>query len=109
MGRSIKSAIAIYDEIIVARPDMAEPWNGRANANNRLGKCEAAIRDSREAIKREPRHFGALHGLGECLLRLGRNEEALDAFRRVVEINPSHVPARARVEKLERWFRNREI
>jgi hypothetical protein len=39
-------------------------------------------------LKREPRHFGALAGLGMILQEVGDEKRALDAFRKALEINP---------------------
>ena len=35
-----------------------------------------------------PYHFGALHGLGLCLLALGNYQDAIAAFRQALEVQP---------------------
>lgn len=39
-------------------------------------------------LKLEPRHFGALAGLGQVELALGNEEAALNAFNQALEIDP---------------------
>jgi Flp pilus assembly protein TadD len=47
-----------------------------------------SIADIREVLKREPRHFGALTGLGVILEEIGDDRHALEVFRRAVEVYP---------------------
>ncbi|MEL6752976.1 MAG: tetratricopeptide repeat protein, partial [Pseudomonadota bacterium] len=47
-----------------------------------------ALRDLNEALKHEPRHFGAWLGLGLMLERLGSTSEALEAYREALDIYP---------------------
>ena len=47
-----------------------------------------SIEDIRQVLAREPRHFGALAGLGMILQELGDDKRALEVYRKVVEINP---------------------
>ena len=42
-------------------------------------------------LTREPRHFGAMSGLGMILQEFGDDKRALEVFRRALEINP-HLP-----------------
>ncbi len=50
-----------------------------------------AMDDIRQVLIREPRHFGAMSGLGMILQEFGDEKHALDVFRRALEINP-HLP-----------------
>jgi Tfp pilus assembly protein PilF len=49
------------------------------------------MEDIRQVLIREPRHFGAMSGLGMILQEFGDEKHALDVFRRALEINP-HLP-----------------
>jgi tetratricopeptide (TPR) repeat protein len=81
-------AIKLLDAIIKLRPDYIEAWNRRATLyylQNNYGK---SLSDIREVLVREPRHFGALAGLGMIMQDLGDDRRALDAFRKALAINP---------------------
>jgi tetratricopeptide (TPR) repeat protein len=52
---------------------------------------DRAIVDLRQVLGREPRHFGALAGLGMMLHEVGDDKRALDIFRRALEVHP-HLP-----------------
>lgn len=61
-----------------------------ASAATRLrveGKPEEAIAEFRLALEIDPKHEDCLYGMGNALLDLGREEEARDAYRRLVEAN----------------------
>jgi tetratricopeptide (TPR) repeat protein len=81
-------AIELLDAIIGLKPDYVEAWNRRATlyfANKDFGK---SLADIREVLAREPRHFGALTGLGIILQELGEDKLALEAFRRALAVDP---------------------
>jgi tetratricopeptide (TPR) repeat protein len=40
-------------------------------------------------LKRNPRHFGAISGIGLIYLKLEDYEQALQWFRRALEVNPN--------------------
>jgi tetratricopeptide (TPR) repeat protein len=47
-----------------------------------------SIEDIRQVLAREPRHFGALAGLGMIMQELGDDKRALEVYRKAIEINP---------------------
>jgi len=46
-----------------------------------------------EVLRREPNNVRGLNNLGVALMRLGRNEEALQCFDRVLAVEPVHAQA----------------
>lgn len=87
-------AIKLLDAIIELKPDYVEAWNRRATVyylNNNYG---LAIADIRQVLAREPRHFGALSGLGLILQDIGDDKDALEAYRSALAIDPhlEHIP-----------------
>jgi Tfp pilus assembly protein PilF len=48
----------------------------------------ASLADIRQVLAREPRHFGALSGLGIIMQEFGEEKLALQAFRKALEVNP---------------------
>jgi Tfp pilus assembly protein PilF len=47
-----------------------------------------SLEDIEQVLSREPRHFGALAGLGMIMQDLGDDKRALDAFRKALAVNP---------------------
>src|SRR5262249_18035167 len=82
-------------------PTFAEPWNRRANIAYRAHDYSGAIAAIQETLKREPRHFGALAGLGLIYEELNQPRAALDAFRAALAIHPHYEVARQGVRRLE--------
>ena len=57
-------AIKLLNAIIDIKPDFTEAWNRRATAYYAKKEFGRALADIRQVLAREPRHFGALSGLG---------------------------------------------
>ena len=60
-------------------------------------------------LVREPRHFGALAGLGMIMQDLGDEKRALDAFRKALAINPHLKKVPERVKTLSEKVEGRDI
>src|SRR3569623_650788 len=88
------SALEMFNAIIARKPDFAEGWNKRATVYFLMGDYEKAIADIDRTLQLEPRHFGALSGLGMSNLKLGRDAAAADAFRRLINIDPLYPNAK---------------
>jgi len=99
--QDLPQAVELLDRVIRLEPDWAEAYNRRATAFFMLGDYERSMLDVRQALAREPRHFGAVAGLAQILLITGDKKNALEAFRRVLALNPKMPSVRAVVEKLE--------
>jgi tetratricopeptide (TPR) repeat protein len=82
-------------------PDYAETWNRRANLYYSTDDYTGAIAAIQETLKREPRHFGALAGLGLIYEELGQQRAALEAFRAALVIHPNYETALQGVRRLE--------
>ncbi|MBT3430912.1 MAG: hypothetical protein HN428_10815 [Proteobacteria bacterium] len=96
-----RNAYQYFSEVIQEVPAFAEGWNKRATVLYLIGAYQESIEDIRETLQREPRHFGALSGLGLIFLRQRRFGPATAAFRDALAINP-HLPRiRAALEQLE--------
>jgi tetratricopeptide (TPR) repeat protein len=81
-------AIKILNAIIDIRPDFVEAWNRRATIYYTKKEFALALEDIQQVLAREPRHFGALSGLGIIMQELGDDKHALEAFRRALAIHP---------------------
>lgn len=89
-------------------PYFAEPWNRRANIAYRAHDYSGAIAAIQETLQREPRHFGALAGLGLIYEELNQPRAALDAFRAALAIHPHYEAARQGVRRLESRVEGRD-
>ncbi len=108
MGRAVGAfqtkdyslAIELLDKIVVLDPDWAEAWNKRATAKYFSEDYQGAMADIGEVLKREPRHFSALSGMGFILQRTGFERRALEVFRKTLEIYPRLEDVRKQVDLL---------
>src|SRR5450830_1302793 len=83
-GRALK----LLDAVVKLRPDYVEGWNRRATLYYLKNDYAHSLEDIEQVLIREPRHFGALAGLGMIMQDLGDEKRALDAFRKALAINP---------------------
>jgi tetratricopeptide (TPR) repeat protein len=87
-------AVKLLDAVIALKPDYVEAWNRRATIYYLLKDYAHSLADIREVLAREPRHFGALSGLGLILQEIGDDRHALEAYRKALAVDPhlEHVP-----------------
>jgi tetratricopeptide (TPR) repeat protein len=102
-------AIKLLDAVIDIRPDFIEAWNRRATIYYTQKEFGRALADIHEVLAREPRHFGALSGLGIILQELGDEKHALDVFRRALAIHPHLERIPDLVKKLTEKVDGRDI
>ena len=100
--RDFTAAISFCDAAISLDPDFAEAFNQRAIAYYLQEDYQASILDCQRAIERMPCHFGAWSGMGHCYAYLERRSDALDCYRRALEINPHLDCVRQAVDELQR-------
>jgi tetratricopeptide (TPR) repeat protein len=100
-------ALATFDAIVRLRPAFAEGWNKRATIYFLLGRFDESLKDVDEVLKRNRHHFGALSGAGQIHLQLGHERQALDFFRRALDINPNLHGVEAVIPVLEERLRRR--
>jgi len=70
------------------RPDWAEAWNKRATLCYLMERDDDSVEAIHRTLALEPRHFGALCGLGEILRSRGDTEAALLAFGLALRLHP---------------------
>ena len=94
-------AISIFSEIVGKKPEFAEGWNRRATVYYLAGQLEKSIADCHEVLKRNPRHFGALSGMGQIYFQLEDWGSALAWYRRALEVNPNMLGVEMQIRLLE--------
>jgi tetratricopeptide (TPR) repeat protein len=102
-------AIKLLDAIIKIKPDYVEAWNRRATIYYMNKDYGRALADIREVLKREPRHFGALAGLGLILQDIGDDKQALEVYRRALAIYPRLQRIPDLVKRLQEKVEGRDI
>lgn len=90
-AKDTELAIELLDALIEFEPNFAEARARRATLLYLKKDVSGALADIRVTLAREPRHFGALTGLGVILQDIGDDKRALDALRRALEVHP-HLP-----------------
>ena len=117
MARAVKAmetkkyplALDVLDRIIRLKPDYAEGWNKRATVYFLTGDYAKSISDIEQTLTREPRHFGAISGMGMILRGLDKKEKAIKAFKQALDIYPTMPGPKEALEKLSVEVEGREI
>lgn len=100
-GGDAELAIRFLEQASDLAPDFAEPWNRRASLAYNAKDYAGAISAIQETLRREPRHFGALTGLGMIREDLGQDRAALEAYRAALAIDPHYELALRGVARLQ--------
>jgi tetratricopeptide (TPR) repeat protein len=87
-AKQMDVALKLLDAVVKLRPDYVEGWNRRATLYYLRNDYAHSLQDIEQVLVREPRHFGALAGLGMIMQELGDEKRALDAFRKALAVNP---------------------
>lgn len=102
-------AMESFNALIMLAPNLAEAWNKRATLYYLMRNFDASIADVQQTLALEPRHFGAIVGLGLMYDQLGDQPAALRAFREGLRINPHMAPIREKSESIARELKDRNI
>ena len=78
-----------FKEAIQRSPDFAEAWNKRATLRYLVGDYTGSIEDCAHVLKLEPRHFGALAGLGHINMALKDWDAAIRWYKEALAVNPN--------------------
>jgi tetratricopeptide (TPR) repeat protein len=98
-------ALQYFDRLVERAPDFAEGWNKRATVHYLMEDYAASVFDIERTLELEPRHFGALSGLGMIYDAIGEPAAALRSFEAAVAINPHLDGTRQRIDELRRQLR----
>lgn len=98
----LDEALLSSTELVEYAPEFAEGWNKRATVYYLMGQFNSSVEDIYRTLKLEPRHFGAISGLGLIFLRQGNQSAALQAFEQVLEVSPKSVNAQRSVDQVRK-------
>ncbi|MDJ0958576.1 MAG: tetratricopeptide repeat protein [Arenicellales bacterium] len=99
-----RSALLALTRLTEMKPQFAEAWNRRATLLYLMGEYSLSMRDIRTTLALEPRHFGAISGMGQILMRQNRLREARKAFEQALEINPHLMGAQINIIQINKML-----
>lgn len=102
-------AMQLLDTVVELKPDYAEGWNRRATLHYVMKNYGESLGDIQRTLALEPRHFGAMSGLGSIFRILGDDEAAFEIYSRALEVHPYLKGARSAVEDLKDSVEGRGI
>jgi tetratricopeptide (TPR) repeat protein len=80
-----------FKEAIGRHPDFAEAWNKRATLRYFKGDLRGSVADYAHVLKLEPRHFGALAGLGMIHAALEDWDTAIHWYTEALAVHSQNV------------------
>jgi len=95
-----KRSIDYFDKVIISKPNFAEAWNKRATAHFMMGNFDLSMQDISQTLQLEPRHFGALDGMGLIFIHLNEHEKAIEIYDKMLEIFPNSIVTKLKKEKM---------
>lgn len=108
-GKNPQLALKLLDAVVALAPDYAEAWNRRAYVHYTQNEVDLALGDLRRTLALDPNHFKALEGLMHILKDIGRKKDALQAARKLLDVNPYQEDAKRIVDELSREIEGRGI
>jgi len=104
-----ETAIELIDSILLLHPAWAEAYNKRATILFLMDDYDGSLRDIRLTLAHEPRHFGALAGLGMIFQRMGRSKAAYSAYKRALDIHPHLGELRSITDRMKPEIEGQEL
>ena len=98
-------AMVVFNRLTDIFPGYAEGWNKRATLHYVLGNLDASVSDIHKTLELEPRHFGALSGLGMVFIQRKELSKAKRAFEDLIEVHPNSPNAKQNLELVEEQLR----
>ena len=99
----------MLNAVVVIAPDWSEGWDKRATERFFADDYAGSMEDIGHVLAIEPRHFGALSGMGFILEKSGMDKEALQVFRKTLEIYPQQDSIRKIVDGLALKVEGRDL
>ena len=84
----LNNALKVFLNLCEVEPEWAEPFNKVATIKFLQKDYITSIKYIKLTLEKERRHFGAISGLAQINLRLGRFESALKNINQALKIHP---------------------
>ena len=81
-------AESVFSDLIKQFPGFAEGHNKLATVLYLQGKFKQSVDACEVTLEKNPHHFGAWNGMGMCLYKLARYDEAINCFEMAMKIQP---------------------
>ncbi len=98
--RNYPLAIRFFNNLIEEDPSFAEAWNKRATVYFMMGEFDKSMLDIVKTLELEPRHFGALDGMGLIFIHQGQYQEALRVYDKMLEIFPNSIKTKEKKDSI---------
>ena len=98
--RNYPLAIRFFNNLIEEDPNFAEGWNKRATVHFMMGNFDESMQDIIKTLELEPRHFGALDGMGLIFIHQGQFQQAIDVYDKMLEIFPYSIKTQEKKENI---------
>jgi tetratricopeptide (TPR) repeat protein len=108
-SRDDEHALNMLNTVVEQMPGFAEGWNKRATLYYMMGRMEESLADIERTLELEPRHFGALSGLGLVNSALGDDKAAYEAYQRALKVNPHLAHAKSEARRLRKKVKGEGI
>lgn len=105
----LRRSETIFSQIIEQEPNFAEAWNKRATVRFLIGNHLGSAKDIAKVLQLEPRHFGALSGLGMIHMSARNLESALEAYEAAFVIHPNLANVQNIIEELKTRIRGQAL
>ena len=102
--RNYPLAIRFFNNLIEEDPNFAEGWNKRATVHFMMGNFDQSMQDIIKTLELEPRHFGALDGMGLIFIHQGQFQQAIDVYDKMLEIFPFSVKTLDKKERIQSFI-----
>ena len=105
----LRSAEQLLSRIIDREPNFAEAWNKRATVRFIIGNHGESAKDIAKVLQLEPRHFGALSGLGMIHMQAGNGQSALKSYEAAFAIHPYLRNIKTLIDELKQHLKGRAL
>ncbi len=87
-SKNFDLALDLLDFVVTLKPDWSKPITAGHRALPAVRRTESAMRDIRQSLAYEPRHFHALASLGQLLQIMGNRKQAYQVYRARLDVYP---------------------
>ena len=102
--RNYPLAVRFFNNLIEKDPNFAEAWNKRATVYFMMGDFDKSMQDIIKTLELEPRHFGALDGMGLIFIHQGQYQQAIDVYDKMLEIFPFSLKTMQKRENIKSFI-----